>query len=168
MNRALIVILIFITACKQSDKTPDIEFDQVTHYTIQMEDQQLFELASQDSINDLEQLKVDLLLNKSPESLSDTLFIENLEAIGFTKTQMNANQVRRLQNLLSIEKNQTNKVHDCMNIYRDILVLKQDNKTTGIAKVCLECEAIKLTGTKRRVFNLSKTDYNTLEHILKK
>lgn len=159
MNRALIVILIFITACKQSDKTPDIEFDQVTHYTIQMEDQQLFELASQDSINDLEQLKVDLLLNKSPESLSDTLFIKKLEDIGFTKKQMNSNQVSRLQNLFNFEKNKTNKVHECINIYRDILVLKHDNQIIEIAKVCLECEVVLLIVAKKFSINFNSLVY---------
>lgn len=166
MKRAFLLLLMLAMACKETQ--PDMKFNQASHYTISINNQALLDLASQDNLTANEQLKLDVLLNKSPESLSDTLFIENLEAIGFTKTELNKNQVNQLQYLLSFKTEQSNKVNECINIYRDILVLKQDNKTTGIAKVCLECEAIKLTGTKRRVFNLSKTDYNTLEHILKK
>lgn len=168
MSRALILVLIFIIACKQSDKPPAIEFDYITHYSIQIEDQNLFDLASQDSLNGLEQLKVNLLLNNTPERLSDTLFIKKLETIGFIKTQLNTKQISQLQNLFSSKKKLTNEVHECINIYRDILILKQYNQIKEIAKMCLECEVVKLTATREEDLNLSSGDYNYLKRIMRK
>jgi hypothetical protein len=164
MEIAFLLLLIFgLVSCKPSQEhQPDLEFNQAMHYTISIDEQTLFDLASQETLSLEEQLKVDVLLNETPESLSDTLLIQNLGAMGFTKTQLNTEQVSQLQNLFSIDKNQTDEVHECINIYRDILILKQDNQTTEIAKVCLECEAVQFTGVGKQVFNMNSRDYKVL------
>ncbi len=48
---------------------PDLEFNQAMHYTISIEDSTLFDLASQDTLRLGEQVKVNVLLNETPESL---------------------------------------------------------------------------------------------------
>lgn len=168
-KKALLLLVFLGLACKQEPKQKsDFEFNQAMHYTISIEDSTLFDLASQDKLTDYEQLKIEVLLNNTPERLSDTLFIKELETIGFNKTQLNTEQVCQLQNLFSIENANTNRVNECINIYRDILVLKQDKQLIGIAKVCVECEAMQLITTEQHPLHLSSENYERLKDLMMK
>lgn len=165
----LLLGLVLVVSCKHSTtSTPDLEFNQVIHYSILIDDETLFDLASEDRLTVNEQLKIDVMLNDKTKNLSDTLFIEKLESLGFTKTQFNTKQVSQLQNLFIIANENTNSVNECINIYRDILILKQDNQIKEIAKVCLECEVVQWTSKDRQVFNLESISFQQLEEILVK
>lgn len=161
--------LVLVISCKHSTTSaPDLEFNQAIHYTISIDDDTLFDLASRDGLTDYEQLKIEVLLNKTPESLSDTLLLENFGAIGFTKTQLNTEQVSQLQYLFNIEHKKPVRVNECINIYRDILVLRQGNKTIGIAKICLECEAMLLTAAEQQNLHLRPGNYERLKDLMMK
>ena len=167
MKQILLLLILVILSCKQqSYKNKTLDFEQVTYFHIQIEDQDLFDMASQDRLTALQQFKVDVLLKTAPESLPDTLFIENLEESGFTKNEISREKLSRLKSLFSIENNQPNQVKECINIYRDILNFRTKDEITGLAKICLECEMIYVVNSNEKwSIQLSEYDMSRLEQL---
>ncbi|MEX0995670.1 MAG: hypothetical protein WDZ45_01320 [Flavobacteriaceae bacterium] len=167
MNRALILVLILMSACKQQDRKPVLEFDQAMHYNIQIEDQVLFEIASQGTLTNKEQLKIDVLVNKKPQNISDTLFIKDLMEIGFTKNTVAIDKLSELRSVFSNPNEQKTEMNECVKIYRDILVFKTNNQITGMAKVCFECRDVQMVNLNpNSIKSLSDYDYNRLSELL--
>lgn len=167
MKKALILVLAFMSSCQQQDEEAVLHFDEVTHYHIQMENQDVYDLASQDTLPALKQFKIDILVKNTPESLSDTLIIENLVESGFSKNKISKEKLSQLQSIFSIENEQTKEVNECVNVYRDIFIFRTKNQITGLAKVCLECEMMYvLSSNYQRITQLSEYDMEELKKIL--
>lgn len=167
MKKIFLLLILVILSCKQqSYKNKTLDFDQVSHFHIQMEDQDLFDMASQDTLAFKQQFKVDILLNNKFEKLSDTLFIKDLLEIGFVKNEISKEKLSRLQSIFTFENEQTKKVNECINIYRDILIFKTNNQITGMAKVCLECEMMHVVNSNKKLLTqLSEYDIEQLKQF---
>lgn len=119
----------------------NFEFDEAIHYSIT--DKQIDEIINKDTLNNF-----------------DAIFM------GDYPTNIYNEKLFSLKSLLLFEINPKlyGTVSACAPSYRDIIILKKDNKISGIAKICFECEQYYFIGNS---FYFSDFDeYDDLKELL--
>jgi hypothetical protein len=134
----LLFCLIVIISCKK--ETLYNNYDEITHYSITDED--MFEVDTIKRFRDIfgigDYHKIDL--NK---------FEEELVSFGYKKNELKENKIKQVDSIIS------NKIYHgemnltaCTPLYRDILILKKNNKIVSILKICFDCGMIANYGDK--------------------
>jgi hypothetical protein len=85
--------------------------------------------------------RFEILSGSAPEKVDDVSFGTELIKLGFRKYSLKEDSLNSQikESLKLIAPDRSKIVTSCLPIYRDILILKTDNKITGIAKICFEC-----------------------------
>ncbi|WP_080777726.1 hypothetical protein [Chryseobacterium phocaeense] len=184
----LITITCFFVGCKkaeqssnttqQSDQSVEQEFipkyrklyfdyDGIDHYHISIDEGSVMALDTIPNRSKEDQLKLDLIINKTPRNINDTEFIKSLEKIGFKKSAIPSHNFKKI-NEIFIEKTVSENIeYACVPVYRDILIFKKKEKNIGIAKICFDCHQKQITGTKANIENFGQDgDYERLQQIL--
>jgi hypothetical protein len=176
-----IVLVLLLLSCKQEDgnevsnqiysqeatQATDIslgnyQFDEVIHYSFNdLKEEDIF-VSEEEQTNSILQKVV---TESSTSTLKDTVLMTQLEPIGFQKTVLSKSGVREL-NLFLNRSHHQKMVYECIPIYRDILLLRRNNKTTDILKICFEClQSARISG--EQSINIDISDYHYFESILK-
>lgn len=151
---------------KYSKKT-FFDFDEVIHYRIEIDENKLL-IREEDNLSSDEQLQNDLIILDKPEVISDTMFVKNLQEIGFSKTNILENKFEELNELFSLKNPKEHLSNSCIAVYRDILIFKKNNKVIGVAKICFDCDQSQIIGTKINTMNFGQDgDYEKLYKLLK-
>lgn len=149
----LLIISIFVSCQKTTIKIEN--FDRLEHY----------QLNDVDNINDNSILK-QILFGEVINHLSDTIFIDQLPIDVYQKKSVNSNK-NLLKELITSNQNSINN-SKCLTIYRDIILLKQKNKTIGICKICFDCGIISYIDNNSKTELLLTNENNSLlENLLK-
>jgi hypothetical protein len=147
----LIIIFAVLSVSYYLYSKNSFEFDEAIHYSIA------------DEQTDKEAM-YDLVYGDYPYEISDTLFISNLEKKGFTKSKIESTKNSQLRTLLTSDFGITIGVKKCETVYRDVIILKTNNKITGIAKICFGCGKHQFLGNDFYECNFDK--YDDLEKLL--
>ncbi len=81
-------------SCSQKKGEYYFDFDQVEHYSIKIDENELFDLEEKKNLTQNQQLKIDIIIDDKPEKISDTAFIPKLAKIGFTKKIVSEKKTR--------------------------------------------------------------------------
>lgn len=73
-------------------------------------------------------------------------FIDNLVQYGFSKTSIDTSSYPTLRQIFSENKCQDD-VYACAPLYRNVLIFKLNNKITGKAKICFDCNKYYIEGS---------------------
>ena len=142
-------------------------FDELAHYRIDIDGEALLEKEGDTDINAEEQLQIDLVLMDAPHSINDTLFVAELENIGFAKNQVDRKKFKRINELFKEKEVEESIANDCVAVYRDILIFRKNHKIIGMAKICFRCNQHKIYGTSLNTWNFGQDgDYNRFRKIL--
>lgn len=142
------ILVLFLLACvNKSDEDnknqPYFKFDEILHYSIDIDGDSVYSSASPQ----MEQI-CSIITGKSFRSLTDTLFIDEFDKMGFEKKYIDTTIHSSLEMVFSEKKVKGElTVHDCLPLYRDILIFKYENRITGFAKLCFECNQATFGGT---------------------
>lgn len=146
---------------------PYFQFDQVEHYFLDIDEDKIWELEEKEVRSEKENIQLELLIEYTPDKLSDSIFIKDLEKIDFVKTDIKADKFEQLNKIFCERKHKESFATSCIAIYRDILVFKWNNKITGIAKICFDCDREVITGTTLNTSEFGQSgDYRKLYKIL--
>ncbi|MFH6945563.1 hypothetical protein [Flavobacterium sp. FlaQc-50] len=148
---ALLVVLSLLS-CKSKEDKMFFDFDTVEYYSLKKEKEKEMYENDQKGIND--PVFANVLYNESPEDLNNEKFATTINSTGFSKYTLLKNDVEELRNDIFIEKMSFKAFYyryACAPEYRDILVFKKQNKTTGIAKICLSCKQYYLVSSKKNI-----------------
>ncbi len=149
------------------DCKPYFEFDQVEHYFLKIDEDKIWEMEEKKNRTEKENKQLELLIQHTPDKLSDTIFIKDLEKIDFVKSEIQTDKFEQLNGIFCERKHKESYAMACIAIYRDILVFKKDNKIIGTAKICFECDQSVITGTTLNTSEFGQTgDYGKLYKIL--
>jgi hypothetical protein len=130
----------------------NFEFDEAIHYSLT--DDKTEKVPFDDS----------LVYGDFPNDISDTLFIAVLEKKGFVKKQIDKSRNEQLKSILTSDFGITIGTKKCEVVYRDIIILKTNNKITGIAKICFGCGEHHFIGRNFNEYNFD--NYKELEKLL--
>lgn len=99
-------------------------------------------------------------------SLTDTIEFANLKTIGYNKIDFSKSKYEVLKEYFSSEHDYSELACMSNSIFKDILVLRKNNQTTHIIKICVVCQEAKIVDNEghRSMFI---ADYEYLEKILK-
>lgn len=143
------------------------DYDEMTHYSNPFDEEQILELYERQSKSEIDSFKSGIILGGIPIKVSDTVFINKLESIGFSKRNVNKSKFAEINKLFVEKPIEEWLGMGCINVYRDILIFKKQNKTIGIAKICFGCLANQIRGTGANTDNFGQNgDYRRLDSIL--
>lgn len=100
-----------------------------------------------------------------PRTVSDTLFVKDLEKLNFHKERLEIAQYPKIAEIYS--RGSGNYETACVKTFRDILVFKKNNKIVGISKICFDCGWESTFFNEKRFNNLIDITYfEELENLL--
>ena len=149
----LIIIFVILSVTYYFYSKNSFEFDEAIHYSIT--DEQTDKVAM-----------YELVYGTYPSEISDTLFVSKLEKKGFFKKKIDSTKNNQLRTILTSDFGITIGIKKCETVYRDIIILKTNNKITGIAKICFGCGEHHFIGENFNEYNFDK--YKELEKLLYK
>jgi len=148
-------------SCSGTEKESYFDFDQVVHYSFK-------NARTHFDCNTgviLEDFGCEIVNHVRPMKISDSLFIDSLHLLGYSKTEIDTSKYIKLKQVFSETKPPLfDSYSACEPIYRDILIFKKSNQITGMAKICFECSQKVIIGNKVKVNG--NFDYSTLNEIL--
>ncbi len=169
MNKSLLIIgIIFLTfSCSQKKGDYYFDFDQIDHYSIKIDENELFDLEEKKNLTQNQQLKIDIIVNDKPEKITDTAFIPKLTKIGFTKNIVSENKHAELNEIFREKSHDEVYALACVHVYRDILIFKKSDSIIGIAKICFDCLDSQILGTDVNTMEFGQSgDYGKLNKLL--
>ena len=171
---SLILVLLFIARCnkKESEKlVPFFKFDEVIHYQVNDQDEvwKLLKVSESERTESGKNFYKILMEYNYPISLSNSTFLKNLETLYPIKNQIPKNLFSELSKIFSQSNVVDNTEYACEPFFRDIFIFKKNDKITGIAKICLECEKYYFVGANEDTQNFgSNGEFENLQKIIKK
>lgn len=159
-----LILLIFLFSCEK--KKPFFVFDEVLHYSISLEES--FKCFEKRNFNEKYNFLNNAMEIYSPETLNDTIFIQNLDKYFPKKNKIDKNKLAKLSDIFS-ETNVESKVETaCEPIFRDVFVFKNNNSIVGISKICFSCMKEYTIGSRTSTTNFgSCNEYERLEKLVK-
>ena len=143
------------------------DYDKLEYYNLKLDEEDLSKLYDNQEKSEIDSLKMGIIMRNSPKSLADSSFIKVLKQIGYTKTTVPHDKFKKIDSIFTEKKHPEPVYTGCVYVYRDILVFKKKNKTIGIAKICFQCGANKIVGTKSNTEEFGQSgDYWKLQEIL--
>ena len=146
---------------------PYFTFDAVEHYSIAINEEDVFKLREKLRLTKSEERKLAALLDYGPDSIGNAEHFRHLERLGYSKRDMSAAQMDTLRTIFC------ERVHDdfmttaCVAVWRDILLFKQKGELTGTAKICFDCYRSSINGTRRNTAEFGGSgDFALLERLL--
>ncbi|GEN72524.1 hypothetical protein [Chryseobacterium lathyri] len=134
------------------------DYDVIDHYHISIDENAVMILDSSQNRSKKDQLKLDILINKTSKDINDTEFIKSLEKIGFKKSVIKTQNFKKI-NEIFIEKTVSENIeYACVPIYRDILIFKKQKAIIGIAKICFDCHQKHIVGTNANTEDFGQDD----------
>ena len=139
----------------------------ITHYKSEIEESKIREVDENKKKSELDSLKYNVLLRNLPKSISYSTFINKLEKLGYTKTEVGKEKFEEINKIFVEKKHKEIVGFACDYVYRDILIFKRKSKTIGIAKICFGCDDNQIVGTKANIEEFGMDgDYEKLHGIL--
>jgi hypothetical protein len=149
-------------ACK-----PYYQFDKIEHYFLIIEEDKLWKIEEKKTKTAKEKRQLELLIQYTPDKLSDTIILKDIEKIDFVKKEVPVDKFKKINEIFCQRKHNEVYALACIAIYRDILVFKKENKIIGTAKLCFSCDQSVITGTKLNTEEFGQSgDYKKLFQLL--
>ena len=164
-NILICTFTIFILSNCKNDKQY-FNYNKLEHYHIDIVEDKVFALDRKKSKK--QAILTELLIEYTPDTLSEISILNGIEKIGYKKKEILTNKFESI-NKIFCEKIGLgfNEEMSCIAIYRDVLVFKNNNKIVGVAKLCFDCQQFIITGTNKNTANFGESgDFNELYSIL--
>jgi len=147
--------------------TPYFQFDKVDHYFLNMDHDKLWDIEQKKIKTEKEKKQLELLIQYTPDKLSDTTILKNIDKLDFVKKEISADKFTQINEIFCLRKHKDLYWLSCIAEYRDILVFKKENEIIGIAKICFSCDQNVITGTTLNTEEFGQSgDYKKLLHLL--
>ena len=129
-----------ILSCQTKTEKNYSDFDTIDWHSIDIGPVEINDLRKAPNSLSLQKLKLDIIENDTPNSLTDTLFIREMQNIDFKKQVINEEQkVSEINKIFRDKSNGKILAMACIPAYRDILIFRKRGEIVGISKVCLDC-----------------------------
>ena len=145
------------------------DYDEIEYYSTNIDEEKIGKLLDNQTKSEIDSIKMGVILDDIPNSISDLSFIENLERIGYKKSKVDKSKFNDIDKIFVEKSVKEITATLCIYVYRDILIFKKEGKVVGTAKICFDCLAHQIKGTKVNTDNFGQDgDYGKLATILRK
>lgn len=150
----ILAVAIAFASCKKeaaakAGDLPYFHFDRVDHYTKEITEAEVEQTYSEQEKSRKDQALLQIVTGNVPVNPADTLFIANMDILGFQKKTLDPGLNDELSKIFSKkEAPETSVVAACEPIYRDVLVFRQKGKVVGVAKICFDCGDSQIVGAR--------------------
>src|SRR5690606_32140488 len=159
--------LLFINCKNQEDCISYFDFDEVEYYSINIEENKVYNLYDIEDKTEYETKLLSMLEDDTFSSISDSTFIYDLEGIGYVKNKISDSDYISLNQIFCLRQHKDGEYAACIPIYRDILIFKNLNKITGMAKICFDCGQYNIVGSKENTQDFGQSgDFGKLNNLL--
>jgi hypothetical protein len=163
------ITLILLTGCSQRLGDYYFDFDEIDHYSIEIEEDDIFNNLDASNLSEIEVLQNDLLISNTPKSVTDTLFLKNIDKTNYSKNDVSQEELSLINDIFREKSHKNPSWFACIAVYRDILIFRKQGKIVGISKICFHCSQNEIFGTNSNTDEFGQSgDYGQLEEILKK
>ena len=146
---------------------PYFDFDKIDHHFVNIDEANLWKIEEKKKKTKEEIKLLELLLQDTPNKISDTGILKDIHYLGFIKKEISLNKFREINEFFCQRKHEESYYYACIAIYRDILVFKKQNKIIGTAKICFSCNQSIITGTTLDTDEFGQSgDYKKLYKLL--
>ncbi len=166
--------LVFLTACEQNKKAeatgnlPFYTFDQVIHYTVPVSKSELDSIIGKSEKSRKELGLLQIVTGNIPVSTQDSLFISNMDILGFEKEVIDPKKYEALEKLFSKREPIQPIQPTCKSGYTDILVFRNKGKFMGSVKLNFECQRHQMVGQRYNDAHFGQSgEYVALKKLLK-
>jgi len=147
---------------------PFFQFDAIDYYNLKIDEHTASNLLNTRRTA-LDSIKYNLILDETSENISDDHFLNNLDKVGYKKSEIDPSDFQNLTNLFSERSERDRLNFDCFPTFRNILVFKKDDKVIGVAKLDVNCNKYKIIGTTAHIETFGQgKDYEILSLIFNK
>lgn len=174
MKKAILLLLsIFLFSCNKKEKInvgdlPFFKFDKIDYYRTDISREALDSIGMKQEKSRKERALMQVLVQNIPVNTMDTLFINNMEILGFEKSVIDSSQYKRISNLFSLHDTANIDASACAVIFRDVLVFRKKDKVIGVAKICFDCGQNHIVGARYDSSKFGQSgEYEELMEILK-
>lgn len=165
-NTLLALLCLTLFSCTQQAY---FDFDEIDHYSINIDDVALMKLDKETLKSKLDSLKLNVITGYSPKDMSDLSFIDKLEEMGFKKSNVDTSKFASIRTIFTEKESIINESTTCETMYRNILIFRKNNKVVGTAKICFSCMQSDIKGTTADTGNFGQGgDFSKLEGVLRK
>jgi hypothetical protein len=168
----LLVFLLF--SCNQNAKTtgnqdlPFFHFDQIEYYHKDISKKELQRIETKEDKTRKEQALLQILTGNVPVSIKDTLFIKNMEILGFEKDTINNKLNPEISHLFSFREVSKPVTSPLNPEFCDVLIFRRNARIIGMAKVSFDGLKHQMIGERYNDSNFGQSgEYKELEKILK-
>ena len=142
-----------------------IKFDEIVYYKTN-NSFNAYHLKFKKNHSDKKKLIYDIVKGTTPKSISDTLFVKDLEKLNFHKEKLEVAQYQKIAEIYS--RGSAHYDTSCVKNFQDILVFKKNNTIIGISKICFDCGWETTFFNEHHYYNLIDITYfEELENLLK-
>ncbi len=143
------------------------DYDEIIHYKTDFKENKITELYNNYKKSEKDAFRFDVIVGYTPRNINEVGFLDKLETIGYTKTNVDARKFKQIDEIFTEKKHDDVLESSCIYVYRDILIFKKKSKIVGIAKICFGCGANIILGTKSNTEEFGQSgDYEKLEKLL--
>lgn len=141
-----------------------VKFDEIVYYKIN-KSFNTYNLKYKKDYSPKKKLVYEIVKGNTPRTMSDTLFVKNLERLNYYKENLTIPQYQKIAEIYS--RGSGNYDTSCGKTFRDILVFKKNNKIIGVSKICFDCGWETTVFNENRYYNLIDIAFfEELENIL--
>ncbi|MBP6576210.1 MAG: hypothetical protein KA232_03235 [Chryseobacterium sp.] len=141
-----------------------IKFDEIVYYKTN-KSFNAYKLKYKKNHSTKKKLIYDIVKGSTPKSISDNLFVKDLEKLNFHKEKLEAAQYQKIVDIYT--RGSAHYDTSCVKTFRDILVFKNKNKIVGISKICFDCGWETTFFNEHHYYNLIDITYfEELENLL--
>jgi len=170
----LLLFLMLLTSCdpksleeNKNNCKPYFQFDKIEHYFLSIDESTLMKMDEKETKTEKEKKQLALLIQYTPDTLSDTPVLKNLKLLDFRKNDIPADKFEQIREIFCNRDSKEIVATSCIAIYRDILIFKKNNKIVGTAKICFECDQHVITGSHQNTDDFGQSgNYKKLYKLL--
>lgn len=153
------------TFSKSEECIPYFDFDEVEYHHIDISSERFFEIAKSKE----DSLLFSIINRQTFSKISDTIFIDKLPELGFSKMKILEKDNQELIQLFCQENSLDETAAACDPLYKDILIFRKSNEIIGIAKICFSCRQSSIINQRNQFLPFdSAENWKELNSLLKK
>jgi hypothetical protein len=158
MKKYVLLLALSLAACKENQKAapgaqPFFVFDQVDHYHTAITDAEVKTLYEKPGKKRTDLAMLQIVGGNVPVSGADTVFIRNMDVLGFTEKTLNKSENEKLSVIFSKHDATSPAATPAQPVYRDVLIFRRGGRVVGMAKLDMAAQKSHIIGSR----------YNTLD-----
>src|SRR5687768_17976200 len=90
------IFLIVLLSCSSSTRKPYFQFDKIEHYYLDIEENKIWDIEKKKSKTNKEKRQLELLIEYTPDKLSDTSVLKDIGKLGFVRKEIPTNKFKQI------------------------------------------------------------------------